>query len=733
MPETPDPAPPNTYTWPPAKVYTRADLRTGAWTLQSRLDCVQIVERLSPGVSEASLLHRAGTVLLSTDEDFQTDPPLDLLGHFVRIDFIDTTEPEVPEGGDEEEEEPAPLPPLKSFVFRIIGEQSAFGGKTGDVEQPVTQGFAAVGLEHELDQILVTGGFFAASETESADALKLATPVAFNEKGRIGLTTIGNRSANRQAATDLPDGAIERAAYAFDQDRRADGTLADTWSAADIIEYLLAFLVVDFDITSPLASYTPPPETPDPMAEALKSIVPIRLSAEGGSVKQVLDTLLRPEQGLAWRLAFPIDGADPTEESAVAIELAIFSRLDEAILLSDTTIPANADIVAVDAVTDRGVMSIDVSQTMNGGFGSVRVVGEPLLSCFTLAFEDGTLDVDWSNNDEFDYGVAGNPLYVPDPGISELIKDLDSLQHVYQRYALSREWDGLAGDGKGGEKTQVNPVLYSDGVLSDENAGLNRVSRGFEQLIPLETVIRPSDETAAAANAKTYRPAFLLVQYPGPGEDDPRRYAYIERGPPTGLGDVGILYLPTDRMSVQVRCTAPAVMANSPGWTLFGKMFGILDTVYCATECVATVALRTDQRLFVSRGTALASTNNRELTIEVRGAELWIIAPNTVTGVDPEGQLINYSGPQRVRDDTARLTDIATLAAAWYGRQRQAATIRFAGCRADLSIGQFLGAVYKPAAAAVNFPLAEIEYDFVSRTTRVSAASANLDFSRVGR
>jgi hypothetical protein len=69
--------------WPVHKVYVRPSLKTGSWVEVPHLDPVQLVERASPGLSQAVLAFQAGQVLHPDETAFADHSPVDVIGKFV--------------------------------------------------------------------------------------------------------------------------------------------------------------------------------------------------------------------------------------------------------------------------------------------------------------------------------------------------------------------------------------------------------------------------------------------------------------------------------------------------------------------------------------------------------------------------------------------------------------------------------------------------------------------------
>jgi len=278
----------------------------------------------------------------------------------------------------------------------------------------------------------------------------------------------------------------------------------------------------------------------------------------------------------------------------------------------------------------------------------------------------------------------------------------------------------------------VLPTVNSGGVIDDDTRSpLMRVGRGFENILPIE------DGTAEAAATeadpthllpeKLYRLPFFLVQYQDSKTNEDgsattfNRWGYIDQMIPPFVP--ASLFMLPNSMAVQVQAHTSTVMDGSddvatgtPTYA-FGDGYAseMTKAWYKWQTCLATVALRLDQRLFVEQ--TIDSDNGPVLTINVPNAELWLIAPGTVTGVDAGGALQPYTGTRKVRDDTDRLTEILNLAAAWYGQRRRDLSIVFRGAVTDYTLGQYAQVTTKIGDDPIGFPVTDILFNFEDATT----------------
>jgi hypothetical protein len=406
--------------------------------------------------------------------------------------------------------------------------------------------------------------------------------------------------------------------------------------------------------------------------------------ADGMTLKQAMDQLLRAERGVGWclRTSQLIEDSPPDAGTGpVGVTLHVFPILDQELSIDGTTLPANSEEMDVDTSTDPAVLVCDVGREQGEQYGYVIAYGEQMLSCFSVSVADGTLEADWTPAEESDYKAVATRAVARDDadydGPPPEVDDFDQLRHVYCQYRLPWEWDGQAGNGMGGPKSLVIPKLDSDGVFTTQPSPLNRMQRGFDEFLPIPSQQRPSDAAYNPAAQNRYLKAFAVVRWTKDVESGSSdRWAYVHAMPPTSYfdhigSDVDLLH---DRHAVSLSPPAPHLMANSPGWIEpidnFIKRSNVPAT-YAWQEVIATVSLRTDERLYAYRVMEGAS-GSRVLYIEVPDAELWRVAGGTVVGLNGDGTLKHAATPYKTRDDSPKLAQIADMAAAWYGVPRNA-------------------------------------------------------------
>ena len=149
--------------------------------------------------------------------------------------------------------------------------------------------------------------------------------------------------------------------------------------------------------------------------------------------------------------------------------------------------------------------------------------------------------------------------------------------------------------------------------------------------------------------------------------------------------------------------------------------------VYDYESLVATVAIDTDLRLEQEVSFTPEGEVERVMVIECHDAEYWYIVPGTIVRGE-DGEFTRTTSLEIVRDDSAKVKALASLAAAWYGVYR-------AAVRLDLQrIGFFapIGGIVEEITSAwhkepVNTVLTSRTWDFQRQSTTIETGYADLD------
>jgi len=671
------------------------------WVAVDYLECVGFTECVAPSIPVAQFRFATGTIRREDQDDFAATTPKYFNDWFVRIEVIrdDGSEPEL---GQQPGNAPGDREPLLVWIGIIVDNSIAVGGAAYGAYADQT--LTAFGLEYLLELKTVRGSYILGGASSALQ--EIDTTLVFNERLVRGLSEIGNRT---ESAIDLD---ADHSSHLFD-----GSDSAAQWTLRDAVEYLLTFF-----------GPAEPEFTLGGQSDALAEIIIPRTDVTGRSLHEALNELINPRRGFGWRIATADD-----DNGITSLEISVFSVTDIEVSMGDAQIPANPDSADLVLVGRLDVAGATIGFDSRAGYGRILVTGERVLSCFSVSFADGTLLKAWSDGDQAAYQAAAGG---DDARESDRIRQ-SRYPAVYAQFRIHPDWAYKAGDGQGGTRNPINPALKLDGSI-DQASGGGAVTQGSYRAWGVSLVrdlpIRKSSP------AETFTPEFLepLVVV-----KQTSLYYLIDSLP-------GLVRMLEGELGFIAR-TQPAHVLAKNHWTAGGN-----DTDFDPanppegeasidyTTMIATVALRTDQQLKVVAdvpvsplpGETAAQTQarrdqmaSRVLHIHVPDAELWYVAPGTVTGVSGAGQLERHQGDSTIRNDVERLRKLAAGAVAWFGRIRSTLTVTLSEIVAAHRPGSYVrGATTETQSIAVNSIVTSRQYNLDAGTTTIQTSYTELDF-----
>lgn len=643
----------------------------GSWTTISYLEPIAATLATSPGISECRFRYAYGDIKREDGDDFTTYNSLQNLGGYY-VQVLDAT---------------LGVNPARLFIGVLQREMiRPLHRADGDPESG-DQELVAFGLEHLLDRIPVFETIIEKANTKTV----VGTVVAINRRSRRGLTAFGNRSSGTYPGNGAVSG---EQAHVFTRD-------GVSWSELDFLRYLVHMLPIG-DVPFEIVGQTGP----------LEGRTVDFLNPEGLTARQILDRLVDRRRGLVWAVRY--------DEANDRGEIHIRSIFDTPVSLGTVTIPANDDDVSI--VTDdedERATDVEIHIDASQRYDWIFVRGAPIKSCFSVSVPDETLEQGWSAAQQTAYNT---PDGAADADAADRIRrESDELRSVYSVFRIPTEWDYFAGDGEGGVKENANPLINGNGSLdiAQQNSTLN-----FGRLLLRSLPIAKAWDDATGE--VEYREPFVLVK------DPDGFWGYVDRqGDQYPSGHVRMLDVDLGfevRMSVNHELASADFDAetNTPA-------------VFDWREMIATVAVELDRHLeiIVAAGSAtpLAAgqqPTGRVLVIDVPDAELWWLTPGTVLDVQ-SGALVRSAATGLdaiLRDDTARLREIAAVAAGWYGRDRKAVSVTREGLRVDIDPGAMLQTVTGGfGRETIKSIVTSIGYDFQQFTTTINSDFLELELS----
>jgi len=613
-------------------VETRETWDASAWTSRPYVEPLQAAANVQPTLSTASMVYRYGHIRRRDKATGSGYWPPDLVDHFVRFS--------VP---TRYAAKPVHLPwygVVVSDTKHVRGpyEDGGVITATGDVV------YQCLGLEHLLDGARIMG----ATILDAGTWKDVTACPTFNLRHRKGGSPLGNCSAAHQTGTSV---------FGFSAGAAETRT---TWSASDVIAYLLHHYA---PTTGGLAW------TLGGQLGILDETVDVwRL--EGRTVREALNILVDRRRGQSWTLRV----GEATDEGPPSIEVHVSTVYDRPMAFAGKTIQPNTEVAPLEVDTTDGdaaavralhrVATCHVRSSASQRYGRVIVLGERMRSCFTLAPVDSDLEAGWASADATALRAAGGE---DDPALADRWRRrAANLSDVFRTFVVPDDWDYTAGNGEGGTRGPVAPVMNDSGSLGQSAGVITQADKRFLKWLPLEEPwVGDEYETA-------YRRPFAWVAAPNP-EDG---YLYLH--------DHGIPNAPTARprmLEHQLGITVPSPahqMLARNHWTATDpttQRGGKLDCgdwfAYATLGCTVCMETDTRARVVMDVGAEPVEGAVRTQVLRLAGAHMWYVVPGTVTGIDADGGLEHHAGGL-VRDDSARLVLTALLARAWYGQARQA-------------------------------------------------------------
>jgi len=695
------------------------------WTEQPYLYCDSFSLVAGPDVAEATLSFDYGVITPSDSLNSSTRAKRELSGHYVRVMLDQFTE-------DDEET----VVYWYGLVIDTTEDREATVNLNDTAVESGHQTFHCRGLEFLLQRKIVKTSWV--TDTDGGE-IEIGRAIAFNAGA--------GRSSDHQRLGNKSETPGERDAPIFAFEIAVGGLkteVAETlWSVQDIVVYLLHYHPpADIDGTDKL-NWTSP-DGGD--AEILEKIFPVQHS-HGKSIKQHLDELIDRRRLVGYNII--VQG----EDDAPKVNVFTFNK-DTIDLPGGSTVPANGNQQTWYFDDDGTIETAVVNSDDATRYDRVIVQGAPLGACFTVAHLSGGtpfdgLIKDWDDTSAtaYDDGASADGGYsalisMDKQAANQAFRADDIFAKVYRAVMLDPGlFDGYAN----GETVCPDPTLEIDGEPGASPSPFWYPGLRFLDRLPLRTDYDYS-------TVEDFEATTLTIDSSQPN--------YIR---PFAVGKIGSLYYRLDQPG-QGKSTAETLRDGGRNWAASLRMQddcpGLFIDVHGAPQHViaedeftpaddddeadadaqmdwkdiaCTIFCEFDQHVearIPSEELTTEADQVRELLIERPEYRLDYLTPGTVIGVDDAGALITTDGGY-VRDDRAKMQDIAQCAFAWYGQTRKALTIVQNDLICDHQIGELItniGSAESPV--EVNSVITKMVYDIKAGTVTVTAQYAELDFSR---
>lgn len=687
------------------------------WEEKPGLFCDFCTFSAAPTVSEAQLAYKFGYMQRAGSEQLIFEGPLSIDEYYVKV--------EISQGIDDDGDDL----PAKKWIGVVVNSSKGRHGMAADAAQPGgRQTFICRGLEFFLQRTIIDKSWVMGS---SGDEKEIQRAVGFNLGS--GDETAKWREANRALEFGVEGVGI------FDV---RSGEDIIPWTSAEAINYLLKYYPPQDKNGDAQIEFSLDPGFSSTVLQALEPA----LQVHGKNLKQILDELVDRRRLVTWKIDFDDD------ENPV-IKAFTFNASDVE-LPEDQTITANADQRTVYFDSDGSIVGVPKLTTDSATrYDLIIARGERLGACFTISYQTGTLDKDWTSDLQTKYqdaatGAAGYAALSTQKKIdwNASYRRSDELIKVYRYYRLSLNWDGYVSD----------HVVCPDPSTPFEpdnapSAAFWVPGLRFKPVLPLLTendystsTTSPTVGTLADSKAE-YRRPFAV------GYDGTSRYYFLDKigaggGPTRATADKVGPFAVSVRMHddhcaviLDVNGAGQHAIAKNDFTAAEGTRAdaghgeeATFSPVFNWKQIHVTVFVEFDQyaeQKYPDTQLTTDADQVRRLIIDVPKMRLDYLAPSTIVGLDNAGLVIEATGGY-VRDDRDRLKDIARAAYAWYGQERQTVEFVKKNLVSDLDIGTLITKVGSSAdPQTVNTVVTQMSYDLLAGTVAVKTQFGELDLA----
>ena len=617
----------------PPRFYVRENW-TDAWIPlpEARLISASLASA-AHGDAKLSFLTEYGATSEQWETTYAVRGARDLRGWWVRVDLVG------PQGA------------VTEWVGKVFGETRVIEGAS--VTRSGRQTWSAEGALTLLDRVEIFRSWLMGSSDEPIELDWMPSVNRFDEQG----TVIGNRS-------EVVD---EDEVYLY-------GTQG-IWTHRQYVDYVLKKYAEEPD--GPTWTLTGQTE----ILDALETVIELEPVERLGDL---LRKLISPRYGVDF-VVRNVEG-----EETAGFELEVFALLGEEISFAGQTLPRNPRTTRYQPGVYKWQTKTEVERSDLERYHTLRIVGKRTVICCSLLGEDcelagaGPITATWEPALQTEYEAAGGPGAGYTPEEHDKIRTAPRFEGVFLEWATPQPWenrDGIEIRCVGGSK----PTGEVD--LSAASPPYQNVFAATLPWTPLRKAmdysVEPATESVPAGRHSEFlAPMVFVSNLPGTLTDP--MYA---RSDSVGIG---VAPLETD-FGLKLHCapnhlvakdvaslTQPSAVAPffRPGW------MAITFAFECDQRPIARVHDDSDEEDYPMRGIK---------TIYLEEFEHWILAPNTVVGIDSNCQLQRSGSLARVlRDDHEMVAAVMAGAISRYQKPRARARITAEGL---IPWGGFLGSI----------------------------------------
>lgn len=679
------------------------------WTERPELYCSTCRKTTGDQVGQATLLYEYGRMMRDGDTDFAQEDPLDINGHWVKIEFETQT------GTDD----------VVWLGVILQDSRDRFGAAVG--KHNGNQVFSCASVEWFLSKVQVDSS----TVGDGADWFDIDRGLAFNE----GFETFGKSSKNIGNMSEDPhtDGY-----YTFTEAARGE-----KWPASEIAYYLLRRTTI-FSATGP------PIEVDEDSLATLAWYFPKNVETHGRTVFEILNQIISERYGVAWSLDY--DGTD------ITFRAYSYSR-DDIDLPSSRVFPKNSHPLDLDfdeATDIQKAMEIrDVAQT----YSQIKVQGARRGTVCTLSLEDGSLVKNWTDAEEDEYKVAASET----AGFAAMTFDKQitandrfrvehRMRKVFTAFKIPDDWDGMVSltPGNGGDPVRpIFPTLDSSGdpTLVSEEFLLSGL-RIQEQTVLLEHVDYSTDPGSTTLLGGREESEFLssFAMWLMDGEDGADKWMAVDRlsdfGKANDIKRVGTDVFGRKRNGFQFDCDLH-MSRKLPGLSIVPNgpsHFQAGETWYEDTPALSWTEPEIDYREFAATvfieadsyveaywpAIALDPMADQETLLLIQLGDAYrldYLVQGTILAVNKDGNAKRATVGGFIRDDRQMLKDAARLLGLWHTIPRVSFRLAYNQISSLFSVGWLVQQVGSgDTLTEVNSIITAIDWDFQTGQTTITTS-----------
>lgn len=599
-----------------------------AWTVRSDLDPVEAVWSVAPTLSVATLEYHYGEVAGPGVANYAIrtrDNGYGLVNGYVRIAYGNRT--------------------WYGVVEEVTDQQYA---EADGVDRGIME-VKCYGMEKLLaDHVILN------SVMDDPPYKTIPHPIGFNVEGPLGIK--GNRSANVLGQT-----------YVFSN----DGSSPGTWSSRQIARYLIEHqtprnhvdvIIVPFELVNEEAI----PDWDLPL-----------LPIEDGTTFSVLSQVIDRRRALAWWC----DVDEDTNRVQVKIETLAETPVSFGLPLS-VPLPANQNIVDIVATEDE-LTGVSVSLSSLPTYQQVVARGARMRHVGSFSFEDSTLESAWGAALETRYEAGGSPHPANTPKKRKQTRNADArsspdLADVYSLFKVPDDWDYRVGDGEGGATA---PLFLNDLDVIQEQY---RLGLYFEQSLPLLAGVDygtdkiPNGTVDESTGNDEELSPFVVLQRPQNANrwhraDQPAALATERVNDQENERLRAVVSIPRRSRSVRVRVVGqPQHAIAKTDFTRQAEDPFVGDYDY-KTGMILTASMEASyfaEARYPENEPSGYDAIRYKIIYYGEQYTRHYVAPDTVVGVDVDGELVRSDGgylpAKSDSDNVSILAALAKIAAQWY-------------------------------------------------------------------